>query len=46
MVTWEVEAKRTHVEHPASSACPNDRLLFPVSLRCQVLQWGPPGFSP
>ncbi|KAK5877443.1 hypothetical protein CesoFtcFv8_024946 [Champsocephalus esox] len=42
LVTWEVEdkVKRSHVEHPAPSACPVNRLFVPATLRTQVLQWG------
>ena len=41
-VTWEVEnkVKRSHTEHPTPSACPENRLFVPDSLRSEVLQWG------
>ena len=41
-VSWQVEdkVKRSHAEHPAPSACPDNRLFVPESLRSQVLQWG------
>ena len=41
-VTWEIEdkVKRSLTDHPAPSACPNDRLFVSASLRSQVLQWG------
>ena len=41
-VTWEVEdrVKRSNAEHPAPSACPNNRLFVPDNLRSQFLQWG------
>ena len=42
LVTWEVEdkVKRSHAEHPAPSACPDNLLFVPATLRTQVLQWG------
>uniref|UniRef100_A0A8C5C6Y7 Gypsy retrotransposon integrase-like protein 1 n=1 Tax=Gadus morhua TaxID=8049 RepID=A0A8C5C6Y7_GADMO len=41
-VTWDIvdKVKRSQAGQPIPSACPDNRLYVPVSLRSQVLQWG------
>jgi len=41
-VTWDIvdKVKQSQADHPAPSACPDNRLYVPVNLRSQVLQWG------
>ena len=41
-VTWDIvdKVKRSKADQPIPSACPDNRLYVPVSLRSQVLQWG------
>ena len=41
-VTWDIvdKVKQSQADHPAPSACPDNRLYVRVNLCSQVLQWG------
>ena len=40
VITWDIEdkVKQGQADHPAPSACPENRLFVPANLRSQVLQ--------